>query len=152
MRKEKPFHLKNALSLVSIDFHTPLRYLVAGMVWVNVCHASDFKIVVLHLIVLEAPARMMLHIACVMHYLECWTKIRWWFYRGPEGATTPRIVLGPPLFRRVQNFEFPVYYLLKILANEKDVQGMNMIPLNYYCTLAYTKCCSSYLCVFWFCM
>ena len=30
MRKEKPFHLKNALSLVSIDFHT-LRYLVAGM-------------------------------------------------------------------------------------------------------------------------
>ena len=61
MRKEKAFHLKNALSLVSIDFHTPLRYLVAGMMWENVCHASDFKIVVLHLIVLETPARMMLH-------------------------------------------------------------------------------------------
>ena len=59
--KKKPFYLKNALSLVSIDFHTPLRYLVAGMMWINVCHASDFKIVVLHLIVLETPARMMLH-------------------------------------------------------------------------------------------
>ena len=54
--KEKPFHLKNALSLVSIDFHTSLRYLVAGMIWINVCHASDFIIVVLHLIVLETPA------------------------------------------------------------------------------------------------
>ena len=55
MRKEKPLHLKNALSLVSIDFHT-LRYLVAGMIWINVCQASDFKLVVLHLIVLETPA------------------------------------------------------------------------------------------------
>ena len=29
MRKEKPFYLKNALPLVSIDFHT-LRHLVLG--------------------------------------------------------------------------------------------------------------------------
>ena len=45
MQKEKLFHLKKALSLVSIDFHT-LRYLVTGLMWINVCHAIDFKIVV----------------------------------------------------------------------------------------------------------
>ena len=59
MRNKKPFHLKNAFSLVSIDFHI-LQYLVAGMMWMNVCHASDFKIVVVHQLVLETPARMML--------------------------------------------------------------------------------------------
>ena len=52
------------------------------------------------------------------------------------GATPPKIFLSlslaPPLFRRVQNFEFQIYFLLKILANEKDVQGMNLILLDCY--------------------
>ena len=55
------------------------------------------------------------------------------------GPQPPRNFLGPfvgPHFsRRVQNFEFQIYCLLKILANEKDVQGMNMILLDRYCTL-----------------
>ena len=41
-----------------------------------------------------------------------------------------------------------MYCLLKILANEKDEQGMNMILLDCYCALTNTKCCSSFLCVF----
>ena len=56
--------------------------------------------------------------------------------------------LAPRFSRRVQNSEFRIYCLLKILANEKDVQGMNMILLDCYCALTYTKCCSSFLRVF----
>ena len=42
----------------------------------------------------------------------------------------------PPHFsRRVKNFEFRKYCLLKILVNEKDIQGMNMILLDCYCAL-----------------
>ena len=71
----------------------------------------------------------------------------------PEGLRPTRNFLGPflgPHFpRRVQNFEFRIYCLLKILANGKDVQGMNMILLDNYCTLTYAKCRSSFLCVFW---
>ena len=41
--------------------------------------------------------------------------------------------LPPPHFSRmVQNFEFGIYCLLKILANETDVQGMNMIFLDCF--------------------
>ena len=39
-----------------------------------------------------------------------------------------------------------------MLANEKDVQGLNMILLDCYCALTYTTCCSSFLCVFQLCM
>ena len=46
----------------------------------------------------------------------------------------PRIVLAPllaPHFsRRVRNFELRIYCLLKILANEKSVQGMNIILIQ----------------------
>ena len=72
------------------------------------------------------------------------------------GATAPRNFLGPyvgpHLSRKVHNFAFRMYYLLKILANETDVQGMNKILLDCYCALTYTKCCSSFHCVFWLCM
>ena len=64
---------------------------------------------------------------------------------GPGGMT-------PHFSRRVQNFEFQIYCLLEILANEKDVQGMNIILLDCYCALTYTKCCPSFLCVFWLCI
>ena len=78
--------------------------------------------------------------------------LRW----GDQEGHTPRSLLCPlltPHFsRRVQNFEFRIYCLLKIRANEKDVQGMNMILLDCYCTLTYTKWCSRFLCAFWFCM
>ena len=45
--------------------------------------------------------------------------------KGPERAMAPReIFLVPSLAthfsRRVQNFEFRIYCLLKILANEKE--------------------------------
>ena len=39
-----------------------------------------------------------------------------------------------------------------MLANEKDVQGLNMVLLDCYCALTYTTCCSSFLCVFQLCM
>ena len=75
---------------------------------------------------------------------------------GSAGATPPEIILAPlspPHFsRRVKNFEFRLYCLLKMFANEKDIQGMNMILLDCYCALTYAKCCSSFLCVFWLCM
>ena len=38
---------------------------------------------------------------------------------------------------------------LKILAHGKEVQEMNKILLDCYCSLTYAKCCSSFLCVFW---
>ena len=45
----------------------------------------------------------------------------------PESFLAP--LLAPHYSRRVLNFEFRIYCLLKILANEKDVQGMNMMLL-----------------------
>ena len=73
---------------------------------------------------------------------------------GLRGHTPQKIFLSPSLAphfsRRVQYFEFRIYCLLKILANEKDVQGINMIFLDYYCTLTYTKCCSSFFVSFGF--
>ena len=62
------------------------------------------------------------------------------------------VSLAPYFSRRAQSFEFRIYCILKILANEKDVQAMNMILLDCYCALTYTKSCSSFLCVFWLCM
>ena len=57
------------------------------------------------------------------------------------GAMPPEILLAPSLpptflegYKRM-NFE---YCLLKMLVNEKDVQGMNMILLDCYCALTYT--------------
>ena len=55
---------------------------------------------------------------------------------GPQKSSWP--LHWPPHFsRRVQNFEFRVQCLQKILANEKDVQGVNMILLGCYCALTY---------------
>ena len=53
--------------------------------------------------------------------------------RPPRNFLCPFI--GPYFSRRVQNFEIGIYCLLKILANEKDVQGMNMILLDCFCAL-----------------
>ena len=55
------------------------------------------------------------------------------------GHGPPEIFLAPSLAphfsKRVQNFEFRAQCLLKILANEKDVQGVNMILPGCYCAL-----------------
>ena len=61
-------------------------------------------------------------------------------------------LLAAHFSRREQNFEFQIYCLLKMPANEKDVQEMNMMLLDCYFALTYTKCCSIFLCVFWLCM
>ena len=59
---------------------------------------------------------------------------------------------APPHFsRRVQKFECRRNCFLNILAREKDVQGMNMILLDRYCAVTYTKWCSSFLCCYIYC-
>ena len=71
--------------------------------------------------------------------------------QGPQRFSWPHRC--PPNFvEGYKIFEFRIYCLLKIFANEKDVQEMNVILLDCYCALTYTKCCSSFLCVFWLCM
>ena len=71
-----------------------------------------------------------------------------------QGATAPQkfswSLRWPPYFsKRVQKCEFRIHCLLRVLANENDVQGMKLILLDCYCALTYTKCYSSFLCVFW---
>ena len=55
--------------------------------------------------------------------------------------------LAPHFSRRVQNFEFRIYCLLKVLANEKDVQGMNMKLLDCYCALTLQNVALAFLCL-----
>ena len=55
----------------------------------------------------------------------------------PEIFLAP--LLAPTTFYKCKNFEISIQYLLQIRTNWEDVQGMNMILLDCYCTLTYTN-------------
>ena len=124
--------LTQKVSLISL---LPFEQKSVHLIW-NSCKPVMQKVTQMFILISLLPSKQMCH--------EGTVAVLW-------GATPPEIFLSPslppPLFRRVQNFEFRIYCLLKILANEKDVQGMNMILLDCYCILTYTKCCSSFLCL-----